>query len=119
MVYSSYLSGRSEIYVQAYPASPERWQISTGGGIQPSWRGDGRELYYVSPDERLMAVDSTITPTFAADVPRPLFKFKTPRTGRNSYAASRDGQRFLVNNFVGGARPEIVVLLNWTAAIAD
>jgi eukaryotic-like serine/threonine-protein kinase len=120
MAYASHLSGRPEVYVQAFPASPERWQISTSGGTQPSWRGDGRELYYLGLDGRLMAADITITPSFTAGVPRPLFQVTGPaQLSRNTYVPSRDGQRFLVNALVEGARPEIVVMTNWTAAIPD
>jgi len=115
MMYASLLSGRSEIYVQTFPASHERWRVSTGGGSQPFWRGDGRELYYVDPQRRLMAVDIAEAPSFAVGVPRPLFQTTFP-PGRNGYVPSRDGQRFLVNTFAEGARSDIVVVLNWMAA---
>ena len=112
MTYSSFVSGRFEIYVQNFPASQERWRISTAGGNQPFWRGDGRELYYADPQRRLMAVDITEAPSFAVGVPRPLFQMRYPA----GYVPSRDGQRFLVNTLVEGARSDIVVMLNWMAA---
>jgi Tol biopolymer transport system component len=119
MAYSSGLSGRSEIYVQAFPSTQERWQISTDGGSQPAWRADGRELFYVDTGGRLMAVDVISNPTFRASLPRPLFQTASLPSGRNRYVASRDGQRFLVNALLEGAKPDIVVQLNWAAAISN
>ena len=56
MVYASDQSGRYEIYVQDFPAGTQRTLVSTNGGMQPQWRGDGRELYYIQPDGTLMQV---------------------------------------------------------------
>ena len=56
LAYRSNESGRFEVYVQSFPKPASKWQISTGGGGQPRWRGDGKELYYVSSSSRLMAV---------------------------------------------------------------
>jgi len=116
MAYDSFDSGRYDIYVQTFPPSHERWHISTAGGTQPAWRSDGRELFYLGLDRRLMAVDITTTPRFHAGVPRALFRLAGP-TGavRNSYSPSRDGQRFLVNSYVEDTTSTIAVLLNWTA----
>jgi Tol biopolymer transport system component/tRNA A-37 threonylcarbamoyl transferase component Bud32 len=114
MTYASLLSGRSEVYVETFPATHERWQVSTGGGAQPFWRGDGKELYYADPQRRLMAVDIAEAPSFAVGIPRPLFQMTFP-PGRNGYVPSRDGQRFLVNTFVERAGSDIVVVLNWMA----
>jgi hypothetical protein len=66
-----------------------------------------------------MAVDLTSRPGFDAGLPQPLFQTTSPLYGRNRYTASRDGQRFLVNTFVERARPVIVVLLNWAAAMSN
>jgi hypothetical protein len=116
MAYTSFDSGRYEIYVQTFPPSHQRWHISTAGGTQPAWRSDGRELFYLGLDRKLMAVDITTTPRFHPGVPRPLFRLAGP-TGpvRNSYSPSRDGQRFLVNSYVEDTTSAIAVLLNWTA----
>jgi serine/threonine protein kinase/Tol biopolymer transport system component len=116
MTYTSLLSGRSEIYVQRFPASQERWQVSTGGGFLPFWRGDGRELYYADPHGTLMAVEVAAAPSFTVGVPRPLFRMRLPGRLRNGYVPSRDGQRFLVNTLPEGARSDIVIVLNWMAA---
>src|SRR5262249_57200415 len=56
IAYVSDESGRPEVYVQTFPVSTAKWRISTAGGSQPRWRRDGKEIFYVSPDHRLMAV---------------------------------------------------------------
>jgi Tol biopolymer transport system component len=57
VAYNSLESGSLEVYVAAFPSFPQKRQLSAGGGAHPQWRGDGRELYYLAPDRRLMAVD--------------------------------------------------------------
>jgi len=117
VAYESNESGRSEIYVQTFPDLARKVQISTGGGTAPVWRGDGRELFFRSADDQLMA--ARIAPSGTQlDMDTPSVLFALPagpnRDGSNPgwYAAARDGQRFLVNMFVEGA-PPITVLLNW------
>ena len=61
LAYESTVSGKSEVYLQTFPVPGERMLVSTGGGVQPRWRRDGRELFYVAPDARLMAVPITIS----------------------------------------------------------
>jgi hypothetical protein len=98
--------------------SAGRWQISTHGGSQPSWRRDGRELYYLAPDRKLMAVEVKAGATFERGTPRPLFQTQVPGLvdTRNNYAPGADGQRFLVNTVVGeSSASPITIVLNWTA----
>lgn len=72
IVYSSTESGRTEVYVVPFPGSGGKWQISTGGGLQPSWRRDGKEIYSVSPDNKLMAAEVKSTDsTFEVGTVRP------------------------------------------------
>ena len=66
IAYVSNVSGIDEIYVEPYPADGSRWQISNGGGLQPLWRGDGKELFYYTADSRVMAVDVQVTGAFRA-----------------------------------------------------
>jgi hypothetical protein len=94
-------------------------QISSGGGWQPLWRKDGRELFYLSPDGIIMAVGVTIDNAFHADPPRPLFRTNIPPyPGRpelpaKSYGVTRDGQRFLVNQVIDeSARNTISVVVH-------
>ncbi|MDQ3174094.1 MAG: hypothetical protein M3Q91_10365 [Acidobacteriota bacterium] len=73
IVYTSDESGAPEVYAQTYPASGGRGRVSTGGGSQPKWRRDGRELFYIAADRKLMAVDVKLGATFEAGVPKTLF----------------------------------------------
>ena len=119
--YTSNESGRYEIYVQPFPGPGGKWQVSSGGGIDPQWRGDGKELFYLSPERQLMTVTVDPGPPFRTGAPRALFTARvSPDTAtRNRYAATADGERFLVNTTSGGGTPPpIVVVLDWTAGLA-
>ena len=72
MAYQSDESGQNQIYIQAIPAGA-KFQVSTEGGTVPSWRRDGRELYYLSPDNRLMAAPITIGASVQVGTPQALF----------------------------------------------
>ena len=116
IVYSSTESGRPEIYVQTFPVGSGRWQISNTGGVDPSWRGDGKELFYRTPDQKLMAVEIKVAGNdVQVGVPRVLFPISL-RGGnaRNKYAASADGQRFLIDAPLGReSLSPTTVVLNW------
>jgi Tol biopolymer transport system component len=115
LAYASPETGRNEVYVQPYPPTGERWQISNDGGRQPIWRADGRELYFVSDDRRFYAVD--VLPGTAPSrwsVPHFLFTMRANVFNtRNSYVPSRDGQRFLVNTLAEVGGEPLHVVLNW------
>jgi serine/threonine protein kinase/Tol biopolymer transport system component len=120
VAYSSSESGRFEIHVQTFPLSDWQSTISTDGGYEPRWRGDGREIYYLSPDQTLMAVAVGPGPSFG----RPNRLFQTPvpagvNSQRTHYVPSRDGQRFLISAPVADQAPtmSITVVLNATAAL--
>ena len=120
IAYASDESGRGEIYVQTFPAAGGKFQISTEGGDEPLWRRDGKELYFLSQDRRVMAVDVSTGEAFEASAPKALFAVRTPPTGitgaRIRYAAALDGQRFLVVSYTQEAAPEPMrVILNWLA----
>jgi len=112
IAYTSNESGRNEVYVQAFPQAVERWQISTGGGGLPRWRRDGKELFYLSPDNQLMSVAVKSQPVFAAATPRPLFRLG--RLTSEQYDVAPDGQRFLVLVSEREApEPPISLVFNW------
>ena len=120
IAYTSDESGASEVYVQTFPASGGKWRVSTGGGVQPRWRRDGRELFYIAADQKLMAVDVKLGATFEAGVPKVLFGTRVPtlRNFRNHYAVSADGQRFLINSTIEEtSSTPISVVVNWTAEV--
>jgi eukaryotic-like serine/threonine-protein kinase len=116
MAYQSNESGGYQVYIQAIPASGAKYQVSTSGGTLPMWRRDGKALYYLSTDQKLMAVPVTLGAS--AELGRPQELFTMP--GITGYAPAADGQRFLVNIPAGGeatAAPPITVVLNWTAGL--
>jgi Tol biopolymer transport system component/tRNA A-37 threonylcarbamoyl transferase component Bud32 len=119
LAYASDETGRPEIYVQSFPTpGAGKFLISTGGGDQPAWRRDGKELYYLTQDRKLMSVDVKTVPSFEASPPKLLFRAHVPvmaiTTFRNHYAVSADGQKFLITTIpeAESAAP-LVVVLNW------
>jgi Tol biopolymer transport system component len=98
LAYASDETGTWEVYVRGFGATQGKWQISRGGGTQPLWRSDGRELFYVGLGGVLNALaidDRTLSPA----TPQPLFQTTLPGAlapFRTSYAVSPDGQRFLL-----------------------
>jgi dipeptidyl aminopeptidase/acylaminoacyl peptidase len=122
IAYRSNQSGREEIYVQAFPGPAGSRQVSTAGGSQPRWRRDGKELFYVAPDNTLMVVSigSAAGQKLSASKPMPLFR--TRLTARDQpkqqYAVAPDGERFLMNVIAEEANvPPITIVQNWTAGL--
>ena len=100
-----------------FPGPGGRWQLSANGGTFPSWRRDGKEIYYYAFDITLMAVEvSAKGSEFQVGAARPLFRFNTPAVGF-PYDVSPDGQRFLVNYSRGDTSTPITLVVNWTAEI--
>jgi Tol biopolymer transport system component len=128
IAYHSDESGRDEVYVipfqlnekgEPLPSPAGKWQVSTGGGWHPRWRGDGKELYYLSADDKVMAVEIRETGTsLEVGVAKPLFQTRTlPGPGRR-YDASPDGQRFLINVPEGEAElAPLTLVVNWTTEL--
>ncbi|HEX6650677.1 MAG TPA: protein kinase [Pyrinomonadaceae bacterium] len=115
IAYTSNESGKWEIYVQPVPVNGEKWRISSNGGQLASWRKDGKELFYITAEGRLMSVDITSSPKFESTVPRQLFQTSIKNTQQGlCYAATADGQRFLVNTYVQESNEPMTVVLNWT-----
>ncbi len=121
VAYASSETGRYEIYVQTFPDHLGKWQVSTSGGIEPTWRRDGKELFYLSPDDKMMAVEvSTDSANFQAGIPKPLFQAQLIPGFffRNRYVVSADGQRFLMLTPTGEtASAPLTVVLNWPALL--
>ena len=117
--YTSNESGRTEVYVQTFPVSGGKWLISSGGGSQPRWRGDGKELFYIAPDRRLMSVSVSPSATFEASAPTPLFLTQVSNyNSPNRYVVTGDGQKFLVNCRAGEpSRTPFAVVVNWTSTL--
>ncbi len=110
-------SGAREIFIRSFPDAAERRQISTRGGTQARWRSDGRELYYVAPDRKIMAVDIRTHPRLESDPPRALFQTRILPLieARNHYDVTPDGKRFIVNSRrTSDAGVPITVVVGWT-----
>ena len=122
VAYHSDDTGSAEVYVQSFPEKGRPKPISAKGGIQPQWRKDGKELYFLSPDDILMAaaVDGT-APLFEASRAQPLFKVHVPTRGiLSQYQPSNDGQRFLVNTLSeqSSVTPRtLTVVMNWQSLV--
>jgi Tol biopolymer transport system component len=116
LAYVSDESQQREVYVRSFPDGAVKTRISTAGGSQPQWRGDAKELFYIAPDNTIMAVDiraaadrldpSRPDPLFAANVDQ-------NKSIRNQYAVSPDGQHFLILSLVDRNASPIVAVLNW------
>ncbi len=121
IAYSSNESGRREVYLQPFPGPGGKLQVSTRGGRDPRWRRDGRELYFIAADGKLMSVDVAPGAVPQLSTPKPLFEAPRPDPTAlgafgGSYAVSRDGQRFLLRRQVQAPTlPATTVILNWTA----
>jgi eukaryotic-like serine/threonine-protein kinase len=118
LAYVSDESGRPEIYVQPYPGPGGKWQVSADGGTEPVWNRNGRELFYRSGN-KMMAVETTTSPSFSAGNSRMLFEGEYlatdyPQLG-SDYDVSADGQRFLMVKETERSLPtdQINVVLNW------
>jgi Tol biopolymer transport system component len=114
MAYQSDESGRFEVYVLPFPGPGRKFQVSTDGGERPRWNPRGGEIFYHSPDNKMMVVDVTTSPAFSAGSPRVLFE-GLRRFNSICCEVAPDGQRFLAIQPVEPPQPatQIHVVLNW------
>src|SRR5262249_47483407 len=114
LAYRSNESKRSEIYVVSFPQPGEKWQISSNGGQSPVWSRDGRELYYYSQDNKIMAVDIQAGKQFQYGVPKPLFEARiTADIGETRFEVSKDGKFLLPALVEQEVSTPMTVVLNW------
>ncbi len=113
LAYSSDESGRDEVYVMAFPDLSNKKLVSRGGGTEPVWARNGRELFYRA-GEKMMAVPVQIEPTFTAGTPQLLFsgRYRSVTRGR-SYDVHPDGERFVMIQPPAEGSTHLVVVLNW------
>ena len=124
IVYTSLDTGHDEVYVDSFPVASNRRPVSVGGGLQPRWRRDGRELFYLTPDQMLMAMPVTSkSGYFDAGSATPLFRTRLRTVGSQIkffgafYDVTPDGQRFLINLPPPDPGPPMTVVLNWAAGL--
>ena len=122
IAYVSDESGKDEVYVTTFPdPKAGKWPISSGGGYQPRWRRDGKELLYFTGEGKLMSVDVTLSPSFTAGAPKVLFQVPIFGGGatlnQHRWDLTPDGQRFLINTSSSDMSSPIAVVINWQAAL--
>jgi Tol biopolymer transport system component len=117
LAYTSFESGSAEVYVEPFPATGTRWQVSADGGGEPHWRRGGRELVYLAPRGLLMAVSGERGWEHARA--RPLFHLAVPDiAGSGDYTVSPTGEHIVVNTFIADpVVPPIDVVVNWMALL--
>jgi Tol biopolymer transport system component len=120
IAYASNETGRMEIYVSPFLTGNGKWQVSSGGGQEPKWRQDGKVLFYLSADGKMMAVQVKAGAGFESSPPVALFQThrRQPVSAQDvfSYDVTADGQRFLINTKVDEANAApLSVLLNWAS----
>jgi len=120
VAYASNETGKWEIYVTSFPEARGKWQVSTAGGEQPRWRGDGKELFYLSSDAKIVSVPIKLGTSFDPGAPVPLFQTSARESIATSeqfvYDVDSSGQRFLINSPIRNAEVQPVsVILNWDA----
>jgi len=123
IAFDASISGHAEVYVSPVPAPgaglSARWQVSTGGGTRPRWRGDARELFYDRPDGMIMAVSvSTTGSEFHTTGETPLFS-AFQRADVQTLEVSPDGRTFVVNTLGGDNAEPLAIVTNWTRTLTD
>ena len=117
VAYASVVSGNWEIFVSTFPGGEGKWQVSRGGGTQPRWRGDSKEIFYESPAGMLAGVPVSTGSGFSTGTPVTLFqvhgRFQISSTDIFAYDVAKDGQRFLINRYVKpDSVPPLMIVLN-------
>jgi Tol biopolymer transport system component/predicted Ser/Thr protein kinase len=119
VAYQSNESGRFEVYVRPFPGPGGQWHVSAAGGGHPRWNQDGKELYYLSLDNKILAVPVNLGATFHAGSPQELFAVH-PTSNPNSsvYDVTADGQRFLINTVASEeGSPPLSLVVHWPALL--
>ena len=120
LAYVSEQNGKPEVNVVQFPNLTNETQVSTGGGSQPRWRRDGKEIFYIAPDGKMMAVSAEANgDVFKAGNPQPLFQTEITSIAHTfyQYDVTADGQNFLINTRTEQPARPITLLINWAAAL--
>ncbi len=115
LAYVSDESGKQEVYVTSFPSGTGKWQISTGGGTFPRWRRDGKEMFYLAPDYKMMSARvSGSAGAFTVAGAAPLFQTTVVQGPGIPFDVSPDGERFVINTAISSAvPPSLTILFNW------
>jgi eukaryotic-like serine/threonine-protein kinase len=115
LAYQSDQSGNFEIFVETFPKRSLRWQISTNGGTPPVWSRDGKELYFISIDGKVMVSETVPEPVFEHGVPKPLFDVQLDSNSR--FEVSKGGRFLMLPRVEQAVVVPMTVVLNWTAGL--
>jgi Tol biopolymer transport system component len=116
LAYTSDETSLDEIYVQSFPSLGSKWKVSVHGGSRPVWSRDGKELYYIAADRKLMVATVKAGTRFETGTPLPLFDVRQGAT--RFFDVTPDGRRFLlIDPLPEAVTPPITLLVNWTAAL--
>ena len=115
LAYANDETGRREVYIQPFPSGAGRWQVSTAGGGRPNWRKDGKELFFFSPEQQVMAVDVTQKgASLQLGTPHALFKASTANSVIGPYTVSADGKKFVMNTVpLQSVTEPLTLITNW------
>jgi Tol biopolymer transport system component len=118
VAYCSNESGDFKVYVVPFPGPGGKWQVSTGSGCNPRWRRDGKELYYLSFDNKVMAADIKASgSSFEVGTLHTLFETQTNSSALVNFDAAPDGQQFFFANEAGQPNAAITLVVNWDAEL--
>jgi len=122
LAYRSNETLRNEVYVQTFPTPGGKWQVSTNGGDRPVWSRDGKELFFIAADQKLMAVEikgDTVKggAKFEAGVPKPLFDTRLLGNAFTWFDVSKDGRFLIPTPTELSANAPMTVVVNWTAGL--
>ncbi len=120
IAYSSFESGRAELYISLFPSGSGKWQVSTNGGRDSIWSRNGKELFFTTPfDDSLMSAEiSEQNGDPVIGKVRPLFRIRVASSPHRVFDVSPDGKRFLINSVLPPSAPEpITLVVNWEAEL--
>ena len=114
LAYCSSESGEQKIYVVSFPGPGGKWQVSPGGGCYPRWRHDGKELFYLSTDNKIVAAEVRgDASSFSVGAVNALFETRVYRSAFGGFDVAADGQRFIVAYEPGQPNVAITLVENW------
>ena len=116
IAYASLETGRSEVYVASLPDFGEKRQVSSGGGLHPVWRKDGKELFFLGPNRKLMAAEIKPGTAVEVEAAKPLFSVVIAGLG-SQFDVTADGKRFLCDELPLIESEQLSVVLNWPAEL--
>jgi hypothetical protein len=121
-LYVSDETGRPEVYLRQAAEASQQWQVSVGGGMQPRWRADGAEVYFIAPDGNVMAASIDTAPVLRVGAPESLFALaESPDVSTPLFEdVNPDGQRFLINQPIERATSvSFHAIFHWTALVGE